>query len=768
MLETNLRIINPGIKLCINVRRAVVEGQHLTNDLLEQACGSLRYRRGLSAVRNPGVPADLLIASNNPIQPIHLEGEDWELDITDAHETSRQLNLTNSYGKQLIPQLIEREVLVQIARRTDLWNLNSPRIFYEREPFQVKEDIAAYRRYEIAAVYIEDVGVAIAVDIGTAFFTVEPISYYFDNTLSNEERKRRYHSFLEITGRQTGQKGTLMYDNSHKRVNCYFEKAPPDITCSTTGKIRVKGTTYASLAAYYQAEYPKIGDCCEKQAICVSFRGIPRPQWVVADRVWARVMNDDLPKELSSVDKIRPADRRELIKAFWKKLEPNPLGQIAPGLKDGFWAPDPHHIEYLSPEKLHFGKEGFIAKPSKTNIFTLRNHFKDRMNNLSKFGCYSISPMINRTIYCAYPKHIGETVGSQFASDITTRIRNWTELPFVIKLVDYKTSMEAIEKLNNAEQSGTVIFILDNEPTIYYDVSLNLPNWRIKRATAHTLNEHYRYLDRGIWDKKLKDYSKERGKRRWEQFIVLNALDLLQQMDGIPWKIDHAGPYEAQVAIDVGHDRRHVAISLLIARNTDKKPNFGIYTNVQVKPDSKQEKINHILLNDQLFELIKTSLSQNFNPINSILIVRDGKIFDEETESIQLSLSRLKDNGFLTTNARIDIAELRKDSLKSIRLWEVNNNQVINPLEGTTIRINNNITVITTTGEATLTQGTAEPLTLITTEKNVNVIDIAEALFSSSQLNWSSPSVAQRLPLTLKRTDDELRVRASQEIRRIG
>ena len=37
----------------------------------------------------------------------------------------------------------------------------------------------------------------------------------------------------------------------------------------------------------------------------------------------------------------------------------------------------------------------------------------------------------------------------------------------------------------------------------------------------------------------------------------------------------------------------------------------------------------------------------------------------------------------------------------------------------------------------------------------------------SQHLNFSNPNVAQRLPLELKRTDDELRNRDSQEIRRI-
>ena len=44
---------------------------------------------------------------------------------------------------------------------------------------------------------------------------------------------------------------------------------------------------------------------------------------------------------------------------------------------------------------------------------------------------------------------------------------------------------------------------------------------------------------------------------------------------------------------------------------------------------------------------------------------------------------------------------------------------------------------------------------------------ISQDVHSAAQLNWSSPRVAQRLPIALKRTDEELTNRAGQEIRRI-
>mgnify|MGYP001606504130 CR=1 FL=1 len=54
------------------------------------------------------------------------------------------------------------------------------------------------------------------------------------------------------------------------------------------------------------------------------------------------------------------------------------------------------------------------------------------------------------------------------------------------------------------------------------------------------------------------------------------------------------------------------------------------------------------------------------------------------------------------------------------------------------------------------------PVNLSLLEKVVKTVVIG------AHLNWASPGVAQRLPLVFKRTDEELEIRASQEIRRIA
>jgi hypothetical protein len=50
VLETNIRIVAPGVSVSTTVRRAAVQGPSITYDLLQRLCGVLRYRHGLAAV----------------------------------------------------------------------------------------------------------------------------------------------------------------------------------------------------------------------------------------------------------------------------------------------------------------------------------------------------------------------------------------------------------------------------------------------------------------------------------------------------------------------------------------------------------------------------------------------------------------------------------------------------------------------------------------------------------------------------------------------
>ena len=246
----------------------------------------------------------------------------------------------------------------------------------------------------------------------------------------------------------------------------------------------------------------------------------------------------------------------------------------------------------------------------------------------------------------------------------------------------------------------------------------------------------------------------------------MNALEVLQLLDAVPFRTAHLGEFDAQLVVDVGFDRKFFAVSLLIGRARHKSPTFGVYTAVHHKPDSKKEKINPILLKDAILDIFDTAMFNAVDPLDSLLVLRDGRVQEAEMRGFDDSFEELRERGTLGRAGRVDVVGLHKTSLKKIRMWN-NNGKVSNVLGGTGISIDSNTFVFCSTGAATLIQGTASPLTLVGAGRNESLTDAGYSAFAAAQLNWSSPSVAQRLPLPFKRTDDELSARLSQEIRRI-
>ena len=768
MLETNIRVVRPGPQLYVPVRRVIVSGQTLAPDLLERLCNLLRRRYGISAARIPGSMSELFVATDRQVEKVTLEEDNWQLTAVDSNDPTRRLFISNTVDESFISILIERALLAQIASRSLFWALDSPRILYEQNPFQRSEGVAVYHRYEVDALSLGDTGIGISVDVSTAFFSEHTLEYYFDPNLVGSESKTRQDEFHKFTGRQVGQKGTLLYNNGRSKVKCYFENNRVGLTCGATGQLKLDGITYPSLYHYYASKFSTLQIKENDAAVQVSFPGLDRPVSVAARLLSLRVMNDDVPDSLSSVDKIPPNHRKSLIEQFWKCLEPRPLGNIAPGLFDGFWRPNNERVHYIQLPEIKYGQGNKIESPDTRSIVSIKNYFKRRLELLGQAGCYHFPPSAPRTIYCAYPQSLGEDIPEKLVNGIVNVLDKWTGLSFCSTLVSYSTASEAYGKLRRAESAGVVLFVLDEEPAAYYDASFNLEGWRVKRVTEPVLRQQYKYLTNGVWDKKRLEYSLGRGQSRWESFITLIGLDVIQQLDAIPYRVSNIGPYEGQLIIDVGHDRQFFAVSLLIVRSEDKVPAFNISSQVQHKADHKHESINPVLLKDTIINVFKTAIRRAFDPLTSLLIMRDGNVQGNEVSGIDNALTELQQLGIISPDARVDIVGVHKGSASSIRLWDVDGRgEVTNAIEGTGLSVNSSLYLVACTGEATLTQGTAEPVAIVGNNRCLSIGDAALSAFLAAQLNWSSPGVAQRLPLPLKRTDEELAARSDQEIRRI-
>jgi hypothetical protein len=224
--------------------------------------------------------------------------------------------------------------------------------------------------------------------------------------------------------------------------------------------------------------------------------------------------------------------------------------------------------------------------------------------------------------------------------------------------------------------------------------------------------------------------------------------------------------YDMQLIIDVSDKSSHIGLSLFMYKEGMKIP----VSDSLIKPKTeKTETINKVILEKYIKELfINNKELIRKQQMRSLLILRDGKDCGQEYEAIKSSIQFLIDKQVLKNDFKFDFVEYHKSSLKGIRIWNKNGTLVTNALEGSYLLLDKHTAVLTTTGEGTLNQGTAMPVLIKTKYTECNLLDILNDIFISSQLNFSSPRVAQRLTLSAKRADEQLKDRMAQEIFRIN
>jgi len=255
MIESNIRIVSQGANLKLTVRRAKPEPQTSSPDLLQKLCKEFSKQQRLAAI--PDIKTgELLVASQEPISELVVKEENWQARIIDSNEI-RLLKFENPDDKILLTELLERCLTIQIEQSKDFWKVDSRRTFYEPQPFLVGRDIAAYRRFKISSIPIQDVGVGLIADVSVAFFTTLTIADFFRDDLPELEKRLLQKRFEVMSRRQQGQKATLWYDSGRNHSKCYFVESISGMTCATTGEIRFAGHTYKSLLEYYQ-ENPQI------------------------------------------------------------------------------------------------------------------------------------------------------------------------------------------------------------------------------------------------------------------------------------------------------------------------------------------------------------------------------------------------------------------------------------------------------------------------------------------------------------------------------
>ena len=309
--------------------------------------------------------------------------------------------------------------------------------------------------------FVEDVGVGIAADVQTAFFTTHTLDWFLPMTGTAADIRHRRELFDRLAQREHG-KGTLVYRRGETRTTCYFSRAPEGVVCGSTGSFRLHNVTYDSVYYYYAKTAPQLQISQHDRAVWVSFPRAKGDVPVAAKLLRLRMFNDAVPEALKLLIPMAPGDRRDFVFSFWRELGPDVLASLGANFERGLWSPPAGRFWQITPPPLRFGKNKVLQSPVRESDY--RSYYGNRIKMLREGGCFQFPAATPRRIQCAYPAGASEASARQLLTDVEQAFHWWTGKQFSTVPVTYQQIDDAVTKISGHEDTTILLFVLNGDP----------------------------------------------------------------------------------------------------------------------------------------------------------------------------------------------------------------------------------------------------------------------------------------------------------------
>ena len=148
-------LIESETKIELEVRCIEILAAHVSHELKEKAYSVLANRLGISAISKSN-STFLYAFTSSRVDSVPIDEDNLKVTLKNS-DRIEILKFSNPEDRPLIAQLIERQFVISVGQRTDLWRLSdSRRKWYEPKPFKIISGIGAYRRYELSAIPIDN------------------------------------------------------------------------------------------------------------------------------------------------------------------------------------------------------------------------------------------------------------------------------------------------------------------------------------------------------------------------------------------------------------------------------------------------------------------------------------------------------------------------------------------------------------------------------------------------------------------------------------
>lgn len=193
----------------------------------------------------------------------------------------------------------------------------------------------------------------------------------------------------------------------------------------------------------------------------------------------------------------------------------------------------------------------------------------------------------------------------------------------------------------------------------------------------------------------------------------------------------------------------------------------GRRLHTEFENSQQKERLDAAQLDRVLQENLQLEFEHRQSALQSLVVHRDGKLFDQEEQGIQRAVGALKESGVLAPEAAVNLLEIRKTSRTPLRLFDRIQGKGgrrfwANPRIGSYLMLPDDLAYLSTTGHPFKRPGTANPLQVNQTYGDRPFADVLEELYRLTHLTWTKPDDCSRVPITLRLTDVRLAEEASE------
>jgi len=463
---------------------------------------------------------------------------------------------------------------------------------------------------------------------------------------------------------------------------------------------------------------------------------------------------------------LRPEKRREPIHKFVKESLVNlRLGSTPVALET-----KPVEVEsrmFAVPD-IRFGKNKVLSVRSTPNTqhTSLDSLGQTRLGLLKDkaIGFYTCDPLQRQ--YLILPQSVADSYGTQLIEDLKRTMRDLFPHEYNPVLVTYN---DRIAK-TFAKQGNALLDVMNNQCTkpgyavVMIHRTTDHKEGEEDQLAAMIIRKFYEHdpqifaavihsdVGRECYFQPIGNTSyivrpEKRGKLNgYLRMVAINKVLLTNQQ--WPFVLDTRLNADLTIGLDV---KQHTAGLVIVGSNG------GDIHALPPKKSRQKEKLSERQMQAYLVEAVRRAVANHNILPKTIVLQRDGRVFESEIKGAHAGIALLKKEGILSQDATLTIIEISKSAPVRLRLFDVSlrggRTWVSNPQIGNYCIINKTEGYLCSTGRAFAHKGTVRPLHVRHIEGPLTIEQCLEDVFYLTCLTWTRPEDCSRNPVTVKLND---------------